>query len=68
MSLTFWGRQALTFVERRQAQWANRIAEGMTLAELETAAATLRRLGRYLDTDPLDTDRPAPDERNDRGQ
>ncbi|TDC34566.1 MarR family transcriptional regulator, partial [Micromonospora sp. KC213] len=55
MSLTPRGRQALRVVERRQARWANRLAEEMTLAELQAATATLRRLGQHLDADPLHT-------------
>jgi len=48
MALTQRGRTALTMVERRQADWANRIAASVPLAELRSATATLRRLGLSL--------------------
>ncbi len=52
MALTEQGRLALRAVERRQAEWANRIGERATLAELAAATQTLRRLGEALRASP----------------
>lgn len=49
MVLTPRGRSALRQVERRQAAWANRVADRMTAADLRTATGTLRDLGDLLE-------------------
>jgi DNA-binding MarR family transcriptional regulator len=52
ITLTPRGRTALRRVERRQAVWANQIAEKMTLAELRATTGTLRDLGDLLEAEP----------------
>lgn len=52
IALTPPGRAALRQVERRQAAWANQIAERVTLAELRAATGTLRDLGDLLEAEP----------------
>lgn len=49
MVLTPRGRTALRQVERRQAAWANRVAERLTVAELRATTETLRDLGDLLE-------------------
>jgi DNA-binding MarR family transcriptional regulator len=58
MVLTPEGRAALEYVERRQAEWANRIAGKATLDTLRAATETLRELGWILeaDSDPPEKD------------
>ncbi|MEE6257218.1 MarR family winged helix-turn-helix transcriptional regulator [Plantactinospora sonchi] len=50
MVLTPRGRRALRDVERRQAEWANRITAGLDPATLRAATGTLRDLGQRLRT------------------
>jgi len=49
IALTPRGRSALRQVERRQAAWANEVADRMTVAELRAATGTLRDLGDLLE-------------------
>ena len=49
IALTPRGRTALRQVERRQAAWANEVADRMTVAELRAATGTLRDLGDLLE-------------------
>ncbi len=55
MSLTAEGRAALDAVQRRHAEWANRIGGAHPVEELRAALGTLRRL-----RDALDPDAPPP--------
>ncbi|GAB3158594.1 MarR family transcriptional regulator [Micromonospora sonneratiae] len=49
ITLTARGRAALDYVEQRQAEWANRLADRVTLDELRAATRTLRGLARELE-------------------
>ncbi|WP_433273686.1 MarR family winged helix-turn-helix transcriptional regulator [Actinosynnema sp. CS-041913] len=49
LALTPRGRTALREVERRQAEWANRIGAHLPLPELRAAAGALRDLGDLLE-------------------
>lgn len=49
IALTARGRTALRQVERRQAVWANQVADRLTVAELRAATGTLRDLGDLLE-------------------
>ncbi|MGW0431217.1 MarR family winged helix-turn-helix transcriptional regulator [Micromonospora sp. NPDC003197] len=51
IAITARGRVALDYVEQRQAEWSNRIAERATLDELRAATRTLRELARQLEID-----------------
>ncbi|MEU9836552.1 MarR family winged helix-turn-helix transcriptional regulator [Streptosporangium sp. NPDC048047] len=50
MRLTPKGREALAQVERRQAEWANRLAERMPPGEMEATIEALRRIRVLLGT------------------
>ncbi|MFF5208643.1 MarR family winged helix-turn-helix transcriptional regulator [Streptosporangium sp. NPDC000396] len=56
MALTPQGHAALDHVARCQAEWANRIAERMTLTELNAAIETLRKVGRELGAEPREAE------------
>lgn len=58
MSLTPAGRKALDLVQRRHAEWANRIGGTQPTEELRAALGVLRRLRATLDPDAPP---PAPD-------
>ncbi|MBG0831342.1 winged helix-turn-helix transcriptional regulator [Planomonospora sp. ID67723] len=49
MRLTSKGHEALAYVERHQAEWANRIAERVPPGEMEGAIEALRRIRALLD-------------------
>jgi DNA-binding MarR family transcriptional regulator len=49
--LTQRGRAGYSAVDRRQAKWVNRLAEGIGRSDLETTARVLNELGRRLETD-----------------
>jgi DNA-binding MarR family transcriptional regulator len=49
IALTARGRTALRQVERRQAGWANRVADRLSVDELRAATGTLRDLGDLLE-------------------
>ncbi|GAB2960734.1 MarR family transcriptional regulator [Micromonospora polyrhachis] len=55
ITITARGRVALDYVEQRQAEWSNRIAERATLDELHAATRTLRELARQLEIDAAHT-------------
>ena len=49
MAMTPKGDDALAYVRRRHAAWANQIGEGASLEDLRSAEAVLRRLEARLD-------------------
>ncbi len=51
VTMTPEGRQALDYIGRRQARWANRIGGQHDLEQLRTAVAVLRRLRETLEQD-----------------
>lgn len=51
MTMTPEGRQALDYIQRRQARWANRIGEQHNLEQMRTAAMVLRQLRERLEQD-----------------
>ena len=51
MTMTPEGRQALDYIGRRQARWADRIGGQHDLEQMRTAATVLRRLSESLEQD-----------------
>ena len=51
VTMTPKGQQALDYIGRRQARWANRIGGRHDLGQMRTAAAVLRRLRESLEQD-----------------
>ena len=49
MAMTPKGDDALAYVRRRHAAWANQIGEGVALEDLRTAVAVLRRIEAHRD-------------------
>lgn len=49
--LTETGENAYAAIDRRQAAWVNRLADGIGRTELETSARVLDELGRRLEAD-----------------
>jgi DNA-binding MarR family transcriptional regulator len=58
MAITARGREAMEYVQGRQAQWANAVAAAYSVDELRGALDVLRRLRQTLDPDAPP---PAPD-------
>jgi DNA-binding MarR family transcriptional regulator len=52
IALTERGRTALRQVELRQAAWANRVADRLSVADLRAATGTLHDLGDLLEARP----------------
>lgn len=48
MKMTDRGRDALDYVTKRQAEWANRVSEGLSIEELRITIETLRSLREKL--------------------
>jgi DNA-binding MarR family transcriptional regulator len=53
LQLTDDGRTRYAALERRQATWANALADGLAPEDLEAAARVLTELGRRIDAPPL---------------
>ncbi|MEV0974280.1 MarR family winged helix-turn-helix transcriptional regulator [Microtetraspora glauca] len=58
MTLTSEGRAALAYVERHQAEWANRLGGRLSLADMKITISTLRELG--LETRAQEEESPWP--------
>lgn len=54
MKMTDKGREALEYIAKRQAEWANRISEGQSLEDLKVTAETLRSLRAKLSQSRID--------------
>ena len=54
MTMTPKGQQALDYIQRRQARWANRIGGQHDLEQMRTAAIVLRQLREVLEQDDQD--------------
>jgi DNA-binding MarR family transcriptional regulator len=49
VSLTRAGREAYAAIDARQVEWVNRLANGLSRSDLDTAARVLQELGRRLE-------------------